>query len=224
VSGGPVFTDVPGTGDEPGFRLAVTPTTVGQYWAYLSDRGLDTAPEPELHAFPAAPGTGLHATAAGVEFDSELSDLPVTGVTWAGAADYCAWLGAGAGLVCRLPSVREWERAAGGPDGSPWALGDEFDRPEYAPASAAGPRPVSARANGFGLRGMTGNVFEWCADELRAPDGTALGSRAIKGGAYTMRNPESFLTTTTFSADERTSVPYIGFRALVDLPATRGGG
>lgn len=215
---GPDFADVPG---EPGFRMAVTPTTVGDYWTYLTDRGLDTAPDPELHGFPTTPGTGLRSSATGVVFDAELADLPVTGITWAGAADYCAWLAEGTGLRCRLPSSREWERAAG--EGA-WSLGDEFDRAEYAPASASGPRPVSARANGFGLRGMTGNVFEWCADGLAAPDGAPLGSRAIKGGAYTMRNPESFLTATTFTADERTSVPYIGFRVLVDLPATRDGG
>lgn len=64
---------------------------------------------------------------------------------------------------------------------------------------------------------MTGNVFEWCADELTSPAGTDLGSRAIKGGAYTVRNPESFENATVFTADELSTVPYIGFRVLRDF-------
>jgi hypothetical protein len=69
---------------------------------------------------------------------------------------------------------------------------------------------------------MTGNVFEWCADAMTSPDGVVLGSRVIKGGAYTVRNPESFDNATVFTADELSTVPYIGFRVLsvaASLPA-----
>lgn len=199
-----------------GFRLAVVPTTVGQYWRYLLDRGLDSSPDPRLHGIPTAEGTGLRTTPAGVVIDEHLATLPVTGVTWHGALAYCAWLGARTGEPCRLPTAAEWHYAAGGPAGLRWALGDEFDRQTYAPPGLTGPRPVGGSpANAFGLRDMTGNVFEWCADPLGPPDGTALPSRVIKGGAYTVRNPESFENATVFTADELTAVPYIGFRVLI---------
>lgn len=213
----PVFADVPasdlpGTG---GFRLAIVPTTVRQYWHYLVDQDLHRTSAPELHGFPAVRGTGLRTTPAGaVELDEELADLPVTGVTWHGAMAYCAWLGDRTAVSCRLPSAAEWQYAAAGPRGLRWSLGDEFDRPTYAPA-ASGPRPVGATpANEFGVRDMTGNVFEWCADPVVVPGtaGETLGSRVIKGGAYTVRNPESFENATVFSADELSTVPYIGFR------------
>ncbi|MEU9104597.1 SUMF1/EgtB/PvdO family nonheme iron enzyme [Streptomyces xanthophaeus] len=203
-----------------GFRLAVLPTTVGQYWASLLDRGLHRGPAPLLHGFPAAAGTGLRTTAAGsVVLDEALALLPVTGVTWHGARAYCAWLGERTGAPHRLPSAAEWQYAAAGPERLRWSLGDAFDRGTYAP-EASGPRPVGCTpANAFGLRDMTGNVFEWCADELLAParagsPARGLGSRVLKGGAYTVRNPESFENSTAFTADEFSAVPYIGFRVL----------
>jgi formylglycine-generating enzyme required for sulfatase activity len=201
-----------------GFLLAVAPTTVEQYWHYLLDRELHTAPAPSLHGFPTRPGTGLRTTASGaVEFDRESAALPVVGVTWHGARAYCAWLGEQTGTPCRLPSAAEWQYAAAGPRRLRWALGDEFDRALYAPA-ATGPRAVDGSpANDFGLRGLTGNVFEWCEDPLTADGGEVLpGSRVIKGGAYTVRNPESFENSTVFTADELSTVPYIGFRALAE--------
>jgi len=202
-----------------GFRLAVWPTTVAQYWHYLLKRGLHTAPAPDLHGFPAGPGTGLRTTASGaVAFDQEAAGQPVVGVTWHGARAYCAWLGERTGKACRLPSAAEWQYAAAGPRGLRWALGEEFDRELYAPV-ATGPRSVEgAPANEFGLRDLTGNVFEWCEDPLVAAGrDTPLGSRVIKGGAYTVRNPESFENSTVFTADELSTVPYIGFRVLAEV-------
>lgn len=210
----PEFSGVPSP--EGGFRLAVFPTTVAQYWHYLVDQDLTETPAPLLHGFSATAGTGLRSVSGVVVLDEDLADLPITGVTWHGAVGYCRWLSVRTGAHCRLPTADEWVHAARGPGGSRWSLGDDFDRKTYAP-EASGPRPVSgAPANGFGLRGMTGNVFEWCADSLTGPGGAALSSRVIKGGAYTVRNPESFENTTVFTADGLSTVPYIGFRVLME--------
>jgi formylglycine-generating enzyme required for sulfatase activity len=201
-----------------GFRLGTTPVTVGQYWQYLLTEGLRKKPTPRLHGFAATAALGLRTGSDGmVEFEEQLADLPVTQVSWHGAQAYCQWLADRLDLPCRLPSGAEWQYAASGPAGNRWALGDEFDRSTYAPA-ATGPLPVGGfGSNPFGLQDMTGNVFEWCADPLSAPDGSDLGSRVIKGGAFTVRNPESFDNATAFTADELTTVPYIGFRVLAEL-------
>lgn len=201
-----------------GFHLAVVPTTVAQYWHYLLARELHTAPAPSLHGFPTRPGTGLQTLASGgIEFDPAAAALPVVGVTWHGARAYCAWLSEQTGGACRLPSAAQWQYAAAGPRRLRWALGEEFDRTLYAPA-ATGPRPAEdSPPNDFGLRDLTGNVFEWCEDPLTADGGEVLpGSRVIKGGAYTVRNPESFENSTFFTADELSAVPYIGFRVLAE--------
>jgi formylglycine-generating enzyme required for sulfatase activity len=225
----PAFVDVPpgalpagaapqGPARTGGFGLAAVPTTVGQYWRYLTDTGLHEAPAPRLHGFPERSGTGLRATPAGtVILDERLAALPATFVTWHGALAYCEWLSVRTGLPCRLPSAAEWRYAAAGPAGLRWALGNDFDRKAYAPP-ATGPRPVGGGApNAFGLHDLTGNIFEWCADAMAAP---GRGSRVIKGGAYTLRNPESFENATIFTADELTTVPYIGFRVLCDAHGT----
>jgi formylglycine-generating enzyme required for sulfatase activity len=207
----PVLVDVP-----PDLRLSVVPVTAGQYWRYLVDTGLHRSPQPTLHGFPRTSGTGLRTTdTGGAVLDEEGADLPVTSVTWAGALTYCAWLGERLGAPCGLPTAAQWHRAAAGPAGWRWALGDEFDRAVYAPP-ATGPRPVGGTPpNPFGLRDLTGNVFEWCADAAQVP-----GSRVIKGGAYTVRNPESFENATVFTADELTTVPYIGFRVAAGPSAS----
>ncbi|MFL6164582.1 MAG: formylglycine-generating enzyme family protein [Jatrophihabitantaceae bacterium] len=204
-----------------GFRLGATPVTVGQYWQYLRAEGLREQPAPRLHGFPASTGLGLRTGSDGViRFDEQLAELPVTQVSWHGALAYCQWLAGRLGLPCRLPSAAEWQYAASGPAGSRWAVGNEFDRSTYAPA-AAGPLPVGGFGrNPFGLLDMTGNVFEWCADPLRTPAGADLGSRVIKGGAFTVRNPESFDNATVFTADELSTVPYIGFRVLAGPTGT----
>lgn len=199
------------------FRLGVTPVTVGQYWHYLLATGLRNRSAPRLHGFPAEPGLGLRTCSDGViAFDEQRAELPVTQVSWHGAQAYCRWLSDQLGLPCRLPSAAEWQCAASSQAGTRWALGDDFDRSTYAPV-ATGPLPVGGfGSNRLGLQDMTGNVFEWCADPLLAPHGNDLGSRVIKGGAWTMRNPESFANATVFTADELTTVPYIGFRVLAE--------
>lgn len=205
-----------------GFLLAAHPTTVGQYWHYLTGTGLTRGPEPRLHGFPGTsagasgtgPTTGLSTSPGGaLVLDEGLADLPVTGVTWYGALAYCAWLSRRTGRSCRLPTADEWRYAAAGPRGLRWSLGDEFDRAVYAPP-ASGPRPVGTGPAGeFGLYDLTGNVFEWCDDGSCDPP---AGSRVIKGGAWTVRNPESFENATVFTADELSAVPYIGFRVLAE--------
>lgn len=227
----PVLSSVPaatadGGGPGTGFWLGVVPVTVGEYWDYLCSAAADPAPraDPRAHGFPPTPGVGIRCVGGRLALDAADLDLPVTHVTWWGARAYCSWLGEQLGRVTRLPTAAEWEHAAGGGRGLRWALGDAFDRPLYAP-EADGPRPVgSTPPNAFGLRDLTGNVFEWCADELvvDGPDGPVcgLGSRLLKGGAFTVRNPSSFENTTSFSADELTAVPYIGFRVLVEDAAT----
>lgn len=107
-----------------------------------------------------------------------LDDHPVVQVSHNDAAAYAAWAGK------RLPTEAEWEYAArGGKAGQRYVWGaertpggkhmanifqGEFPKRNELADGFARTNPVGAfPANGFGLHGMSGNVWEWCADWYR---------------------------------------------------------
>ena len=104
-----------------------------------------------------------------------LHDHPVVHVAYSDAAAYAAWAGK------EIPTEAEWEFAArGGLDAAEFAWGDEFTPGGRQMANTwqgafpqenlvtdgyARTSPVEAfPANGYGVRDMIGNVWEWTAD------------------------------------------------------------
>ncbi len=136
------------------------------------------------------------------------SEFPVTCVSWESAQTYCAWAGG------HLPTEAEWEMAARGTDGAPYAWGSSS--PTCGEANfrfsswycAGAPLPVGSFdvLSPFGLQDTVGNVWEWTADSYdfdwyaQAPDtdpegpelcnateGGQAGActhRVIRGGAF----------------------------------------
>ena len=105
-------------------------------------------------------------------------DHPVTSIKWTDAMDYCNWSNIllkaelPLGLILRLPSEAEWEKAARGTDGREYPWGNEFDK-NKCNTSEGGKRnttPVgfySPQGNSpYGCADMAGNVWEW-AHSLR---------------------------------------------------------
>jgi formylglycine-generating enzyme required for sulfatase activity len=120
------------------------------------------------------------------------SDHPVVHVSWLDAREFCRWAGV------RLPTEAEWEYAArGGLDQRRFPWGDQltpggrhlmnvfqgrFPIENTGDDGYLGTAPVDAfAANGFGLRNMTGNVWEWCAGRF-GPSRPA--QRVMRGGSY----------------------------------------
>lgn len=109
------------------------------------------------------------------------NDHPVVLVSHGDATAYAAWLSLHTGENWRLPTEREWEKAARGVDGRYFPWGRTFD-PARLNSHDAGPfdtMPVgSFAASPFGLLDPAGQVFEWTATP------SATGRYVVKGGSW----------------------------------------
>jgi formylglycine-generating enzyme len=144
--------------------------------------------------------------------------MPAITMSWYAATVYCKWLSKVTGKRYRLPTEAEWEYAARGGTTTPYFFeGDpkkftsvgfmkKIFRPDTAVIASRAvykvnsnsrtQEPSSVKANPFGLKNMSGNVYEFCSDyyapdyyssdSLRVnPKGPAKGQeRVIRGGSF----------------------------------------
>ena len=135
----------------PDFYLAKTPVTRAQYAAFVEATGYRPPTRRE-----------------GDRVSPDRPDHPVVYVSWDDAVAYCRWLSERTGLVYRLPTEAEWEKAARGTDGRIYPWGNRWDaRRCNTPESGRNDTtPVAVCPDGaspYGLLDMVGNVWEWCA-------------------------------------------------------------
>jgi serine/threonine-protein kinase len=104
-------------------------------------------------------------------FARDQPDYPVVNVSFLDAQQFAEWAGK------RLPTAREWEKAARGEKGQAFPWGDQPDRTR---AAVGLPALVPAKAfeNGaspYGALQMVGNVWE-LVEQARTPSPAALGN------------------------------------------------
>lgn len=143
-------------------------------------------------------------------------DWPVTRVTWDEADAYCLAQGK------RLPSESEWEFAARGSGGRLYPWGEAFDAAavNYGESGIGHPEPVGTRTlnrSPFDVADMSGNVWQWSANDYRPyPGGTLAfaippGAKAIRGGSYQSDRLHVTAVTRNLELPSKRS-PAIGFR------------
>ncbi len=149
-----------------------------------------------------------HAIMGTNSFSFEGAKLPVDGVSWLDAKEFCKKLSQKSGKSYSLPSESQWEYACRAGTTTPFAFGDTIttDMANYGVINHyEKPSKIIYRENitsvktfppnAFGVFDMHGNVFEWCEDIWHdnyqgAPiDGSSWGSKndndshLLRGGA-----------------------------------------
>ncbi|MFM8324114.1 MAG: formylglycine-generating enzyme family protein, partial [Pirellulaceae bacterium] len=99
------------------------------------------------------------------------SQLPMTGISWLEAMEFCRRLGElpeekKEGRRYRLPTEAEWERACRADTSSAYSFGDDRSKlKEFAWYGGQEAKPVGQlKPNAWGLFDMHGNAAEWCYD------------------------------------------------------------
>lgn len=131
----------------------------------------------------------------------ERQNHPVVHISWNDAVAYCSWAGG------RLPTELEWEHAARGGLHDvrfPWGDVEPDDEDSILCNIWQGRFPnnntlrdgfqttapvTSFEPNGYGLYNMAGNVWDWTADNFRAPshrdyDPPNMAYKVAKGGSF----------------------------------------
>ncbi len=132
----------------------------------------------------------------------EGDDLPRENITWHEARDFCEKRGA------RLPTEKEWEYAASGPDNLVYPWGNEWDasrvNSDFDTDDYENTAPVKAFPDGaswVGAEQMSGNVWEWVSSRYEpypyeADDGResldANRLRVLRGGSRGDNNSTYF--------------------------------
>ena len=175
------------TADVGAFAITRTPITNDQYAAFIAAKG-HLAPDVEpgtwagyrlIHPYARTRRHAWHGRMPPVGRE----DHPVVLVSQADATAYAAWLSSETGQRWRLPTEREWEKAARGQDGRRFPWGNDFD-PTRLNSHDTGPfdtLPVGSFPSGaspFGLLDAAGQVFEWTS----TPAGQ--GRFIVKGGSW----------------------------------------
>ncbi len=110
------------------------------------------------------------------EGDAWLPDYPVLQVDWFGAQAYLRWLAERTNRPWRMPGGLEWEKAARGVDARLYPWGDYLDpswccmsdsHEHYRLPAVVDTFPVDISP--YGVRGLGGNTYDWCADLTNAP-------------------------------------------------------
>ncbi len=127
---------------------------------------------------------------------------PVVNVSWDEATAFCMWLSQETGVIFRLPTEAEWEKAARGDAGHIFPWGDQWEAGRAnANEESSGTTPVGQYSplgdSPYGLSDASGNVWEWCADRYdkeeymgrkkvtRNPYGPEEGEGiVVRGGAF----------------------------------------
>ena len=208
---------IPG-GDRGGraFHMDRTEVTNRQYARFL--RHVEDAGDHSL-CHPEEPPRKSHVPLQWQERLARYPDHPVVGVDWFDAYAYARWAGK------RLPTEKEWERAAAGTNGRRYPWGNEWAdgrcnwrgtrrKAKGSRACKAGSFPKGASP--YGCLDMAGNVAEWTATRYKKGRSRRM-SMSVRGGSW-LDSKEGLTTLARRGAGRRARDLRTGFRCCRPTP------
>ncbi|MCA9539477.1 MAG: SUMF1/EgtB/PvdO family nonheme iron enzyme, partial [Myxococcales bacterium] len=245
-----------------GFVMRRFPVTNGEYLAFLNalvdagraedaNRCSPRAPlsmpasddEQQGRSFVRGEDGRFDVAARGPARDVVLAS-PAALIDWNSAMAYAEWYAEHTGLPWRLPDELEWEKAARGVDGRFFPWGDDSTAPW---ARILGFYPGEVRSapvdsyptdeSPFGVRGMGGNVRDWCIN-IWTHDGPPIANgrvvvvpappdgdehRSMRGGSLTS-HMRFCRVASRFANRPHQSFGIVGFRLVYPVdPLLRAG-
>jgi formylglycine-generating enzyme required for sulfatase activity len=193
------------------FFMAETEVTWEMYWAFLAETLSEgRIPPEEIFARNSDPDidalSGPTPPFGNPEQGWGGGERPAITMTHYSAGIFCRWLSKKTGQTFRLPTEAEWEWAARGGTDTPYFF--EGSPKKYSSrgvwnkifgadttvintytvyeANSGGrtAEPAKVKPNPWGLRNMTGNVWEYTSDWYEGQDVAPRTEHVIRGGTY----------------------------------------
>lgn len=149
----------------------------------------------------------------------ELAEHPVVLVSRSDAAAYCQWKGRSQERRYRLPTEREWEKAARGTDGRFFPWGNFWDPDKLNSGERLGGTSAvgefSGGASPYGVLDMAGNTFEWTST-LWTVNKIGIRESVLKGCSWDDR-PGTCRAAMRHGRPDKSRHILIGFRCLSEV-------
>jgi len=148
-------------------------------------------------------------------------DWPVIMVDRAAALAWCRWHSERTGQPWTLPTRDQWEKAARGTDGRPYPWGWTLDPTFCCMRDSHTSRPLPARVDTYpidespyGVRGMGGNVLDWCLDLLPTTPGEDAGEVGLLCGGSWYAIPALIRSANALRTAPLHRSQFLGFRPV----------